>query len=96
MESRYIDGVPAARFDETLTEALMEDAACDEGGDPKRLGIENEARAVYRVFTVHGQAELDAAIEELALMDFTAVLHASHNSASTDDYDLRFRPPGDR
>lgn len=95
MESRYIDGVVVPRFDDTLTEALMEDVAIDEGGAPKRLGIENGKRAVYRVFTVHGQAELDAAIEELALMDFTAVLHASHNSVSTVDYDIRLRPPGD-
>ncbi|WP_353981669.1 hypothetical protein [Salinicola endophyticus] len=96
MQSRYIDGVDVPSYDETLTEALMEDLACDEGGAQKRLGIENDKKVVYRVFTMHGQSELDAALEELALMDFTAVLHASHNSSSTADYDIRLRPPGDR
>lgn len=94
MESQYIDGVVVPPFDDTLTEALMEDVDIDEGGSPKRLGIEDGKRAVYRVLTVHGQAELDAALEELALMDFTAVLHATHNSSSTVDYDFRLRPPG--
>ncbi|UQI40947.1 hypothetical protein [Vreelandella venusta] len=92
MEHRYLEGVAVPRFDHTLTEALLEDAARDEGGAPKRLGIENGARKVYRVFTVYGQAELEAAMEELALMDFTAVLLASHNSSPADEWDLRFRP----
>lgn len=96
MENRYLDGVDVPPYDDTLTEALMEDAARDDGGAPKHLGIENEAKAVYRVFTAYGKAELEAAIEQLALMDFTAVLHASHNSASTDSYELRLRPPADR
>ena len=91
MESRYIDGVDAPAFDESVSDAL-EAAEHPLGGFSHQVAIENAEGQVYRVVTM-GLGELVAAQEELALMDFTDVL--THSSDSTEGYDARFRPPVD-